>query len=230
MSKIVWDGVGKKRYETGLRNGVLYPVQSNGSYGTGVAWNGLTSVNESPEGAELTELYADDGKYASLRSAENFKGTIEAYTFPDEFAACDGSAAVMTGVYLGQQSRSSFGLVYRTGIGDDTSADYDSHYKLHIVYGCTCSPSEKSYQSINDSPEAITLSWEFDSVPVNVTDHKATSLIVVDSTKCSSTGLAALEDALFGTDNTEPRLPLPDEVLTLLATTPEEDDEGDNDP
>lgn len=213
-----WDGTGDKLYETGVDRGVLYPMGENG-YGDGVAWNGLTGVTETPSGAEATKLYADNIKYLEIRSAEEFGGTIEAYTYPDEWAECDGSAALATGVYAGQQPRKVFGLCYRTVLGNDV--DLDKHgYKLHIVYGCTASPSERSYATINDSPEAITFSWEFSSVPVNVAGHKPVSCITIDSTKVDSTKLATLESILYGTGGQSAvaaRLPLPAEIVTTLS-------------
>lgn len=220
-----WDETGEKLYETGVDHGVLYPMGQNG-YGTGVAWNGLTTVTETPSGAEATKLYADNIKYLEIRSAEEFGGTIEAYTYPDEWAECDGSAALIAGVYAGQQPRKVFGLCYRTVLGNDV--DLDKHgYKLHIVYGCTASPSERSYATINDSPEAITFSWEFSSVPVPVTGHKPVSCITIDSTKVDATKLKNLEDKLYGvsTDSTAnpavagsaAYLPLPAEVISTLS-------------
>lgn len=226
MPRIEWDARGEKKFETGVEQGVLYPL-GNAGYEKGVAWNGLTAVTESPEGAELNDLYADDIKYASLRSAETFKATIEAYTYPDQFAECDGTAEPVTGVRIGQQPRKAFGFCYKTIMGNDIS-DHDG-YKLHIIYNCTCSPSEKAYQTINDSPDAITFSWEMDSTPVNVTGHKATSCIVIDSTKFTETSakarLTALENKLYGTDpdteagtaGTDPELPDPDEVISTLT-------------
>lgn len=216
MSKIVWDAVGEHIFETGVRNGVLYLKDAQGAYSTGVAWNGLTSVSESPEGAEPTDLYADDIKYLTLMSAENFKATIEAYTYPDEFAECDGSATIADGVTIGQQSRKPFGLCYRTAIGNDTDGN-EHGYKLHIVYGCQASPSEKQYSTINDSPEAITFSWEVSTTPVNVNGKKPTATLIIDSTKADKTKLTALEDILYGSESVEPRLPLPDEIKTLMA-------------
>lgn len=213
-----WDATGDKLYETGVDRGVLYPMGQNG-YGDGVAWNGLTTVTETPSGAEATKLYADNIKYLEIRSAEEFGGTIEAYTYPDEWAECDGSAALTTGVYAGQQPRKVFGLCYRTVLGNDV--DLDKHgYKLHIVYGCTASPSERSYATINDSPEAITFSWEFSSVPVNVAGHKPVSCITIDSTKVDSTKLADLEAILYGTGGQSAvaaRLPLPAEIVSTLS-------------
>lgn len=217
MSKIVWDAVGEHIFETGVRNGVLYLKDAEGAYNTGVAWNGLTSVSESPEGAEATDLYADDVKYLTLMSAENFKATIEAYTYPPEFEECDGSASIATGVVIGQQTRKPFGLCYRTSIGNDTDGN-EHGYKLHIVYGCQASPSEKQYSTINDSPEAITFSWEVNTTPVNVTGKKPTATLIIDSTKADKAKLTALEAILYGSESTEPRLPLPDEIATLMTT------------
>ena len=225
MSKIVWDSTGERLYETGVKNGVLYP-QSNGTYPKGVAWNGLTAVTESPSGAEATALYADDMKYLNLYSAEEFGATVEAYTYPEEFGECDGSATIAKGVQIGQQTRKAFGMCYRTVVGNDT--DGEAHgYKLHIIYGAMASPSEKAYATINDSPEAITFSWELTTTPVNVTGKKPTASIVIDSTKADPTKLAALEVILYGKDPTtsggndgkEPRLPLPDEIAELMAVT-----------
>lgn len=216
MSKLVWDATGERLFETGVDRGVLYKQNAQGAYPEGVAWNGLTAVNESPSGAEATDLWADNMKYLTLRSAEEFGFTIEAYMYPDEFMSCDGTASLATGVYIGQQSRDTFGMCYRTRLGNDTQLD-NHGYKLHLIYGASASPSEKSYQTVNDSPEAITFSWECKTTPVNVTGHKATACLIIDSTKVDSTKLSALEDVLYGGDNTEPRLPLPDEVATLLS-------------
>lgn len=215
MSKLVWDQTGERLYETGVKNGVLY-VQEGGAYPKGVAWNGLTAVTESPSGAEATALYADDIKYLNLISNEEFGATIEAYMYPDEFAACDGSAALVEGVMLGQQKRSTFGLCYRTTLGNDTDGN-DYGYKLHIIYGATAAPSEKAYASINDSPEAITFSWELTTTPVAVTGYKPTACITIDSTKVDATKLASLEAVLYGSESEEARLPLPDEIATLMA-------------
>ena len=217
MSKIVWDAVGEHIFETGVRNGVLYLKDETGDYNTGVAWNGLTSVSESPEGAEPTDLYADDIKYLTLMSAENFKATIEAYTYPVEFEECDGSDTIANGVVIGQQARKPFGLCYRTAIGNDTDGN-EHGYKLHIVYGCQASPSEKQYSTINDSPEAITFSWEVSTTPVNVTGKKPTATLIIDSTKVDKSKLTALEAILYGSEEKEPRLPLPDEIATLMTT------------
>lgn len=214
--RLIWDQTGERLYETGVRNGVVYPVVGT-AYPHGYAWNGLTGITESPSGAEATALYADDIKYLSLMSAEEFGATIEAYTYPDEFALCDGSAEVATGVTVHQQTRKAFGLCYRTTIGNDTESN-DHGYKLHIIYGAMASPSEKSYQTINDSPEAITFSWELTTTPVSVKDHKPTALIVIDSTKADPDKLKELEDILYGTDSTEPRLPLPDEIVDIFGS------------
>ena len=227
MSKIVWDAIGEHYYETGVRNGVLYTAKTaNGTtdpYGNAVAWNGLTAVTESPSGAEATALWADDIKYLSLISAEEFAATVEAYTYPDEFAECDGSASISDGIKIGQQPRATFGLCYRTVIGNDT--DGEAHgYKLHLIYGCKAAPSEKAYATINDSPEAITFSWELSTVPVPVTNHKPTATLELDSTKLGSTKMKAIEDVLYGRDDDaehnvtalEGRLPLPDEVKSIL--------------
>ena len=219
---MVWDQVGDKTYETGVKNGVLYPQASNGTYPNGVAWNGLTSVSETPDGGDANDIYADDIKYLVLRGVENFGGTIEAYTYPDEFAECDGSAQLMAGVTIGQQPRKSFGFVYTTTVGNDV--DLDNHgYKIHIIYGASASPSERTYETINDSPEPINFSWEYSTVPVPVTGHKATSCLIIDSTKVNATALEDLKDVLYGTDGegssagTTPRLPLPAEVVSILS-------------
>ncbi len=224
MSKLIWDQSGERFYETGVKQGVLYP-QVSGAYPKGVAWNGLTAVTESPSGAEATALYADDTKYLDLYSAEEFGATIEAYTYPAEFAKCDGSAELTAGVTIGQQTRQAFGLCYRTTLGNDTEKN-DYGYKLHIIYGAMASPSEKAYETINDSPEAITFSWEVTTTPVNVKGFKPTATITIDSTKVDAKKLAALEDILYGKDPTttdgadgvDPRLPMPDEIMTLMTT------------
>ena len=216
MAKIVWDAIGEHTFETGVRNGVLYLQGAEGTYNKGVAWNGLTSVSESPEGAEATDLYADDIKYLTLMSAENFKATIEAYTYPVEFEECDGSATIAKGVVIGQQPRKPFGLCYRTAIGNDTDGN-EHGYKLHIVYGCQASPSEKQYSTINDSPEAITFSWEVNTTPVNVNGKKPTATLIIDSTKADKAKLTALEAILYGSEEQEPRLPMPDEIAALMT-------------
>ena len=216
MSRITWDNAGERFYETGVKMGVLYPIQADGKYTKGVAWNGLTAVTESPSGAEATALYADDVKYLNLISNEEFGATIEAYTYPDEFAECDGSAALVTGVMLGQQARKTFGLCYRTTLGNDVDGN-DYGYKLHLIYGCLAAPSEKGYSTINDSPEAITFSWEVSTTPVNVNGFKPTSQITIDSTKADEAKLKALEDILYGAESAEAKLPLPDEIAELFA-------------
>ena len=218
MSKLVWDETGKRFYETGVKQGVLYPQATGGTYPKGVAWNGLTSVSENPEGAEPEPLYADDIKYLNLMSVEEFKATIEAYTYPDEFAECDGSASIAEGVTVGQQKRKPFGLCYRTTLGNDV--DGNSHgYKLHLVYGALAAPSEKNFETINDSPEAATFSWELSTTPVAISKDgfQPTASITIDSTKADPTKLKALEDILYGSTESESRLPLPDEVATLMA-------------
>lgn len=223
MAKLVWDKPSERFYETGVKNGVLYVQGTGGTYPKGVAWNGLTAVTESPSGAEPTPLYADDIKYLNLLSTEEFGATIEAYTYPDEFAECDGSKSLAAGVYIGQQARKAFGMCYKTTLGNDTEGN-DHGYKLHIIYGALAAPSEKAYETINDSPEAITFSWEISTTPVNVKGSKPTATIVIDSTKANPEKLAALEVILFGADapngegtGTDPRLPLPDEIATLMT-------------
>lgn len=217
MSKLVWDETGKRYYETGVRQGVLYPMDASGTYPKGVAWNGLTAVTESPSGAEATPLYADDIKYLNLMSAEEFGATIEAYTYPDEFAACNGEAELVPGVTIGQQARQAFGMSYRTVIGNDV--DGESHgYKLHLIYGALAAPSEKGYSTINDSPDAITFSWEISTTPVSVDNFKPTASITINSTKVNAEKLAALEKILYGDTEVEPRLPLPNEVAQIMTT------------
>ena len=216
MSKLIWDNTGERLYETGVDRGVLYPIQEGGLYAKGVVWNGLTAITESPSGAEATPLYADNIKYLNLVSAEDFGCTIEAYMYPDEFAECDGSAEIATGVYAGQQARKVFGLCYRTILGNDT--DSNAHgYKLHLIYGCLASPSEKSYSTVNDSPEAITFSWEVKSTPVNVSGFKPTAVLTIDSTKVEPSKLAKLEETLYGSGSTEAKLPTPDEVVAIVG-------------
>ena len=220
MPELVWDAPGKHFYETGVDHGVLYTLDTNKAYTIPEVWNGLTSVTASPSGAEETKLWADNINYASLRSTESFGGTIEAYTYPNNFMACDGTAEPITGVYLGQQPRSIFGLAYRTLVGNEVDLN-DHAYKLHLIYGCTCSPSQKQYSTVNDSPEAITFSWEFTTTPVNVTGYKPTSEIVIDSreftTQAQQAKLATLEGKLFGTENSTAFLPLPAEVISTLS-------------
>lgn len=220
MAKLVWDDAGERLYETGVDKGVLYPIGVLGTYVTGYAWNGLVSVTESPSGAEATPLYADNIKYLNLISAEEFAATIEAYTYPDEFAECDGSAEPVLGVKFGQQARKVFGLCFRTKLGNDVAGDAYG-YKLHLIYGCLAAPSEKGYQTINDSPEAVTFSWEVASTPPAIAaDYRPTSSIIIDSTVADEAKLAALEDILYGVDTPTPvvpRLPLPDEIITLMT-------------
>lgn len=218
MSKLVWDAVGSRIYETGDDHAVLYPQNADGTYAAGVAWNGITAVTQSPSGAESSPLYADNIKYVDLRSAEEFGATIEAYTYPDEWAECDGSKEVAPGVFAGQQSRRSFGFSYRSLIGNDTQQDQYG-YKLHMIYNATASPSEKGYQTVNDSPDAITFSWEISTTPITITGFKPTAEITIDSTKVDQAKLTQLENLLYGTENEEPKLPLPDEIVAIFANT-----------
>lgn len=215
MAKLQWDLIGERLYETGVDHGVLYP-QANGAYPKGVAWNGLTAVNESPSGAEANPQYADNIKYLNLMSAEEFGATIEAFTYPDEWAECDGSAELAPGVTIGQQTRKQFGLSYRTLVGNDTDGQ-EHGYKIHLVYAGQAQPSEKAYGTINDSPEAITFSWEITTTPVNVPNYKPTAALVLDSTKVAADKMAAIEAILYGSETEEARLPLPEEIITLLA-------------
>lgn len=215
MTKLVWDKSGERFYETGVNKGVLYPLAA-GAYTKGVAWNGLTAVTESPSGAEATPLYADNIKYLNLMSAEEFGATIEAYTYPDEFAECNGEAEIATGVSIGQQTRKTFGMAYQTKIGNDVDADLG--YKIHIIYGALAAPSEKAYATVNDSPEAITFSWEVTTTPVEVAGMKPTAYVVIDSTKADKSKLEALEAILYGSESEEARLPLPDEITQLMGT------------
>lgn len=217
MAKLTWDDTGKRTYETGVDRGVLYLPDETGEYASGVAWNGLTAVNESPSGAEATPLYADNIKYLNLISAEEFGGSIEAYTYPVEFGKCDGTASPVKGLLVGQQSRSTFGFAYRTLKGNDIKGQ-DFGYKLHLVYGALAAPSEKAYATVNDSPEAVTFSWEFTTTPVEVPGLKPTAIITVDSTEVPADDLVALETILYGGAAEEPRLPMPEELLTLFAT------------
>ena len=216
MTKLVWDETGKRLYETGVKMGVLYVQGSGGAYNTGVAWNGLTAVTESPSGAEANPMYADDIKYLNLFSAEEFGATIEAYTYPEAFEQCDGSASIATGVTIGQQERKQFGLCYRTTLGNDVEGN-DHGYKIHLIYGAKASPSEKAYATINDSPEAITFSWELTTTPVSVSGHKPTANLVIDSTKVAPEKLTKLENMLYGDASSEPTLPLPDKVVEILT-------------
>lgn len=217
MAKLIWDATGERFYETGVKNGVLYVADAQGTYPKGVAWNGLTAVTESPSGAEPTPLYADDIKYLNLMSAEEFGATVEAYTYPDEFAQCNGEASLVNGVVIGQQPRKTFGMVYRTVLGNDVNNE-NYGYKLHLIYGAVAAPSEKAYATINDSPEAITFSWELTTTPVSVNGFKPTASLTIDSTKADPTKLASLEGILFGSETVEARLPLPDEIATLMQT------------
>ena len=214
MPRLTWDDLGKRFYETGVKQGVLYP-QVGGAYPKGVAWNGLTAVTESPSGAEPTPLYADDIKYLELTSNEEFGCTIEAYTYPDEFKACNGEATLAEGVTIGQQTRVPFGFCYKTVLGNDEKKN-DYGYKLHLVYGATASVSEKAFQTINDSPEAITFSWEVTTTPVAVKGFKPTAILTIDSTTIAADKLTALEDILYGKESVEARLPLPDEIAELV--------------
>lgn len=226
MSLIVWDKTGEREFETGVDHGVLYPIASGGTYPLGVGWNGLTAVNEKPSGADVNKKYADNINYANLTAAELFGATVEAYMYPDEFGVCDGTASPTPGLSIGQQGRKAFGLAYRTKLGNDVDGQ-DHGYKLHLVYNALAAPSEKNYETVNDSPDAITFSWELTTTPVITTGYKPTATITIDSTKVDSAKLAALEKILYGADATvepaapavDPRLPLPDEVITLMKTT-----------
>ena len=215
MARLIWDEVGQRFFETGVKNGVLYVQKNDGSYENGVVWNGLTAVTESPSGAEETPLYADDVKYLTLRSAEQFGATIEAYTYPEEFEKCDGSAQLAAGITIGQQARQAFGLCYRTAVGNDIQGQEFS-YKLHLLYGCTVAPSEKSYSTINDNPEAITFSWELSTVPVPVDGFKPTASLVIDASKVEEGKMQLIENALFGDDQNEAKLLLPNEIAELI--------------
>ena len=224
--QIVWDAPGSRYFENGVSKGVLYPMTETGDYGVGVAWNGLTTVTESPSGAEANDIYADNIKYATLRSAETFGGTIEAYTYPDEFSVCDGSVSPAKGVNFGQQKRRGFGLSYITNVGNDTATESDDGYKLHLIYGATAAPSERSYTTTNDSPDAMSMSWEISTVPVSITndDLRPVSTITIDTTKLDEAGktaLKSLETMLYGSATTDPKLLLPGDVYALFkdATT-----------
>ena len=217
MAKLVWDQSGSRFYETGVSKGVLYPMSSTpGTYAAGVAWNGLSSVSESPTGAEPSPIYADNIKYLNLLSAEEFEASIEAFTYPEEFAACDGSAEVSKGMFVSQQPRKQFALCYQTKIGNDL--DPDKGFKIHIIYGALASPTERAYETVNDSPEAMTFSWELTTTPVEVTGYKPTAHVVIDSTKADATKLATLLDALYGTEDEEPEILLPDAIAAILGT------------
>jgi hypothetical protein len=216
MAKLVWDQTGERFFETGVKNGVLYPQADDGSYPKGVAWNGLTAVTKSPSGAEATPLYADDIKYLNLYSAEEFGATIEAYYYPPEFEECNGSAELVEGVSIGQQKRKAFGFAFRTSLGNDIKGN-DYGYKLHLVYGCMASPSEEGYASINDSPEAITFSWEVTSTPVSVDNFNPTSCLTLNSIKVGAEKMAAIEAILYGSESEEARLPLPNEIAQIIG-------------
>lgn len=218
MAILTWDKIGERLYETGTNKAVLYVQNTDGSYGTGVAWSGLTAVTESPSGAEETALYADNIKYLSLRSAEEFGCTIEAYSYPDEWMKCDGSAELTKGVMIGQQNRSSFGFVYSSVIGNDTEKN-DHGEKIHLIYNATAAPSERSYATVNDSPEAITFSWEVKTIPVTVKGFKPTAILTIDTTKIDKTKLKDITDKLYGTAESEPTLPTPDEIITILGVS-----------
>ncbi len=217
MAKLVWDETGKRYYETGVEQGALYPQSSTGTYPKGVAWSGLTAVTENPSGAEATPVYADNKKYLNLYSTEEFGATIEAVTYPDEFMECDGSASLADGVTIGQQARKAFGLAYKTLLGNDVVGN-EYGYKLHLVYGCTASPSEKNYATVNDNPDTVAFSWEVSTTPVNVTGKKPTASLTIDSTKVDASKLATLEKKLFGDTDTEAQLLLPDEVAAIFTT------------
>lgn len=221
MAALVWDATGARNYEIGVDRGVLYTQKADGTYNKGVVWNGLVGVTESPDGAEPNDLYADNIKYATLLSAETYGATIEAYQYPTEFAECDGSKAIAEGVYIGQQARKPFGFCYRTMVGNDTATDSDDGYKIHIIYNATASPTDRDYETVNDSPDAITMSWDISTTPVPVTGHKPTATITIDSTKCDATKLKTLEDKLYGTATQEPELPTPDYIIgTIFAASP----------
>lgn len=223
MAKLEWDKTGERFYETGTTHGVLYLLnKTTNAYDKGVVWNGLTAVTESPAGADVNDMYADDIKYASLRAAETFGATVEAYTYPEEFALCDGSAEVAPGIMIGQQNRETFGFSYRTKISNDMNVD---GYKLHLVYGATASPSEKSYATINDSPDAITFSWEFNTTPINVSGFKPTSILTINSLKIDADKLKTIEDLLYGTDSDEAKLPTPEEIIAIMGDTDSENTE-----
>ena len=216
MAKLVFNNVGERLFETGVKNGVLYVMGEDGTYENGVVWNGLTAVTESPSGAETTPLYADDVKYVVIYAAEEFGATVEAYTYPEEFEQCDGSASIFEGITIGQQTRKSFGMCYKTSVGNDVQGQ-DFGYKIHIIYGAKAAPSEKSYSTINDSPEAVTFSWELSTVPVPVEGFNPTATMVIDSTRVPAEKMTLIENKLYGTESDEPTLPLPNEILALLA-------------
>ena len=215
MAKLIFNNVGERLFETGVKNGVLYVMGDDGAYENGVVWNGLTAVTESPSGAETTPLYADDVKYVVIYAAEEFGATVEAYTYPEEFEQCDGSAAISEGITIGQQTRKSFGMCYKTSVGNDVQGQ-DYGYKIHIIYGAKAAPSEKSYSTINDSPEAVTFSWELSTVPVPVEGHNPTATMVIDSTRVPAEKMALIEAKLYGSEEVEATLPLPNEILELI--------------
>lgn len=215
MAKLVFNNVGERLFETGVKNGVLYVMGDDGAYENGVVWNGLTAVTESPSGAETTPLYADDVKYVVIYAAEEFGATVEAYTYPEEFEQCDGSAAISEGITIGQQTRKSFGMCYKTSVGNDVQGQ-DYGYKIHIIYGAKAAPSEKSYSTINDSPEAVTFSWELSTVPVPVEGHNPTATMVIDSTRVPAEKMALIEAKLYGSEESDATLPLPNEILALI--------------
>lgn len=216
MPKLEWDKIGERLYETGVDQVALFPISANNTYDKGYAWNGVTAINETPDGGEPTKLYADNIQYLTMYSVETLGGTITAYQSPEEFDECDGSAEIVAGVKVGQQARKTFGLAYRTMIGNDTQGT-EHGYVLHLLYGCMASPSDKEYSTINDSPEAADLSWEFTTTPVAVTGKKPTALVLIDSTKVDHDKLVAFEKILYGDENTDARLPLPDEIKTLFS-------------
>lgn len=215
MAKLIFNNVGERLFETGVKNGVLYVMGDDGAYENGVVWNGLTAVTESPSGAETTPLYADDVKYVVIYAAEEFGATVEAYTYPEEFEQCDGSAAISEGITIGQQTRKSFGMCYKTSVGNDVQGQ-DYGYKIHIIYGAKAAPSEKSYSTINDSPEAVTFSWELSTVPVPVEGHNPTATMVIDSTRVPAEKMALIEAKLYGSEDADATLPLPNEILALI--------------
>lgn len=216
MAKLVFNNVGERLFETGVKNGVLYVMGDNGTYENGVVWNGLTAVTESPSGAETTPLYADDVKYVVIYAAEEFGATVEAYTYPEEFEQCDGSASIFEGITIGQQTRKSFGMCYKTSVGNDVQGQ-DFGYKIHIIYGAKAAPSEKAYSTINDDPDAVTFSWELSTVPVPVEGFNPTATMVIDSTRVPAEKMTLIENKLYGTESEEATLPLPNEILELLA-------------
>lgn len=219
MAVMTWHGAGTREIEAGVSEVALFTIGAGGAYGTGVPWNGVTAINENPSGADVTDLYADDIKYASMRAAEKFGFSIEAFTYPKQWAECDGSAEATTGVYIGQQNRKAFGLVYKSKIGDETHPGMDKGYKLHIIYNSTASPSSRTYTTIGENPDALSFSWEANSTPVEVTGYKATCEIVIDSTKANATNLTTLLGMIYGSSNSDPTLPTPDTVISTMTAT-----------